>query len=335
MRGNGKTVSFTFNPKTNLYSADADTNDKLEIIASGYRFTDAVNRSLETFSVSGQLIMVADASGDTLTYTYSSAAGVTAPATGYLMQVIDQTGRSISFEYLLPVGGVAATDGMISKITNTAGQSILAAYDTAQNLQSLTWTDGKTQTYLYENPGLPWALTGIVDEQNNRYATFTYDASGHVLSTEHAGGVDKYAVSYGSPPQITVTQSLDPTTQISTRRQELQAPGVTVLTKPNGDTLSMASTTVLGYPLPAGNSQSAGSGCAASNSASAYDTAGNLLSRDDFQGQRTCYAYDANNQETTRIEGLGSTTDCTTVLPANATLPANARRISTTWHPDW
>ena len=33
-----------------------------------------------------------------------------------------------------------------------------------------------SQTYLYENAALPSALTGILDENGKRYATWTYDA---------------------------------------------------------------------------------------------------------------------------------------------------------------
>ncbi|CAM9187122.1 unnamed protein product, partial [Phaeothamnion confervicola] len=32
--------------------------------------------------------------------------------------------------------------------------------------------------YLYENPAFPQALTGIVDESGQRFATFSYDSYG-------------------------------------------------------------------------------------------------------------------------------------------------------------
>ena len=68
----------------------------------------------------------------------------------------------------------------------------------------------------------------------------------------------------------------------------------------------------------------------------AYDAAGNLTSKDDFTNQRTCYANDlVRNLESARVEGLANTVDCTTVTSAGAVLPANSRKTSSQWHPDW
>ncbi|SDO23422.1 LamG-like jellyroll fold domain-containing protein, partial [Polaromonas sp. JS666] len=89
------------------------------------------------------------------------------------------------------------------------------------------------------------------------------------------------------------------------------------------------------YPILAGISQPAGSGSPATSNASTYDTRGNLLSHDNFQGVRTCYAYDGKNQQVTRVEGLANTVDCATVLPTSATLPAGARRYTTDWDTNW
>ncbi len=42
----------------------------------------------------------------------------------------------------------------------------------------------------------PYALTGITDHENVRYATFAYDAEGRVTRTEHRGGADRTTISY-------------------------------------------------------------------------------------------------------------------------------------------
>ena len=337
-RGNGRTVSFRYDSTTSRYIADADVHDTMTLIPSitgGFRFVDVTMQTMEDYSASGLLQSVRDISGNVLTFNYSAGADSSAPAAGYLLNVSDNTGRFFKFQYSLPAGGSAETDGMVSTITNVAGQTITASYDSAKNLSTLTWPDGMVKTFVYENVDLPWALTGVIDEAGNRFSRFTYDSAGRATSTEHANGVDAFSVTYTTPPQILSTQSIEASTLTPIRGVEWIPAVNSLLTKPNGETISLSSNSVLGYPLFSGGSQSAGSGCNAANSASTYDTAGNLLSQDDFQGQRTCYAYDTKNQETTRIEGLSNTTDCATVLPANATLPANARRISTTWHPDW
>ena len=42
----------------------------------------------------------------------------------------------------------------------------------------------------------PFALTGITDEDGNRFATWAYDAIGRATSSQHAGGADLTKVTY-------------------------------------------------------------------------------------------------------------------------------------------
>jgi len=332
-RGNGQTVSFRYSGST--YIADADVNGTFTVISGGYRYVDAKSRTIETYNTAGQLISLADAAGNTLTFSYSTATGAIAPAAGYLQKITDQNGRSLSFVYTLPTGGVAATDGLISGVSDSMGRTMSAGFATNGNLTQLTWPDAKTRQFVYENASLPWALTGVIDERGIRYSTFTYDSAGRALSTEHAGGVNKFSVSYSTPPQVAVTQTYDPATQLTTRTHDWQAPAGVQLTRPNGETANASNSVVLGYPLPTGFSQPAGSGYGAANNASTFDANGNLTSTDDFSGQRSCYAYDSSNRETVRVEGLATTVACASVLPGGSTLPTGSRKTETTWHPDW
>jgi YD repeat-containing protein len=333
-RGDGSVASFTY--VAGAYTTDADVTDTLTIVSGALQLTSAA-QAIETYNYAGQLQSSANPDGSTLIYTYSDAStpALVAPAPGYLIQVTDQTGRTVKFEYLTPVGGNIATDAMVSKVIDSAGHTITATYNTAANLSTLTWADGKVRQYVYENAALPWALTGVIDEKNVRYATYGYDAQGNATSTELAGGVDRYTASYATPPAVQFTQAVDPNTGYTVRTTSALAPSGAIVTKPNGQTTTLNSSAVLGVPRLVGMSQPAGSGCNASNSYSTFDANANLTSKDDFQGQRICYAYDAKNQEITRVEGLANTVACATVLPTNAVLPANARKTTTTYHPDW
>ena len=333
-RGNGRVVNFNFNPQTNVFDATADVSDKLQVIPGGYRYTQVASRTLEEYNAAGQLVSMADAAGNSWSFRYSQSAGAGAPAAGYLLEVTDNTLRSIKFEYTLPTGGVAATGGLVSKIVDTTGRNITAAY-AGGNLVSLTWQDGKTRQFLYENTSLTWALTGVMDENSSRYATFAYDSQGRAISTEIGAGVNKYTASYGTPPQTVMTQTYDAITQITTRVHDWVAPSGVVLTLPNGQTSTVSSANVQGMPALGGMSQPAGSGCAAASNALSYDANGNLASQDDFSGQRSCYAYDGSNRETVRVEGLANTVACASVLPDGSTLPAGSRKIETNWHADW
>ena len=72
---------------------------------------------------------------------------------------------------------------------------------------TVSYPDGTSRTYLYEDTANPDALTGILDEDGVRFATFTYDSLGRATSTQYAGGVNNYSVSY-SPNTAVVTDPL-------------------------------------------------------------------------------------------------------------------------------
>jgi YD repeat-containing protein len=50
------------------------------------------------------------------------------------------------------------------------------------------------QNYLYQNSSFPLVLTGIVDDDGNPYASFTYDQYGRPTVSQHAGGADSTTV---------------------------------------------------------------------------------------------------------------------------------------------
>jgi YD repeat-containing protein len=257
---------------------------------------------------------------------------------GYLTQVKDNTGRFLNFEYILPFGVIdrfAATGGLVSKITNAAGQIIAATYDTNLNLVALTWPDNKAQQFLYENLNLPWAMTGVLDENSSRSSSWNYDERGLANSTTSGSGANAYSVSYATRPQASVIETIDQTLNLLYRRLELQPAAGALITGPNGQVFSMDSVSILGAPALTSSSQPAGSGCVASTNALAFDARGNIILSDDFKGHRTCFAYDNFNREIARVEGLANTVTCESAISGNSILPSGARKITTEWHPDW
>ncbi|WP_374249821.1 LamG-like jellyroll fold domain-containing protein [Thermomonas sp.] len=315
-RGDGTVLNFTGNG-AGVFTPTAGNPHKLESITGGYRFTDVNTALLETYDTDGRLQQAASADGEVLTFTY---------ADGDLVRVQARDGRKIQFVY----GGVT-----IDRVIGPDLGRIATAYDPMGNLMSLTWPDGKSLGLLYENTALPWALTGKVDENNSRFATFSYDGQGRAVGSTHAGGAGNYAVNYGTPPRRATADRYDPVEQILYRTLYWEPATGIDITGPNTQSFALQSQVAEGQPVIAGRTQPAGSGCQASGSSFTYDSVGNVLSMDDFQGVRTCYAYDAANRETARVEGLAAAVACDTVVPGTATLPDGARRIDTTWHPDW
>jgi len=333
VRGDGQIVTFN-HPSTTIYSPLAD--------GVALKLAPELNAGSPT-----NRLFLTDKAGNVETYdTYNINSGMTADlvridyvdggyvnftyAGGLLTKATDHAGRTVRFQYV-----AVGSSWHITQITGTDGRSIAFAYDANQMLKQITWPDGKTLQYLHENASFPWAVTGVVDENASRLFTFGYDAQGRAVDSQYANGAEHYAVSYTAPPALSVSEVWDNTNKVMNRYYNWTAPQGVSVTGPNGVSSALGSTSVNGMSLVSSQTAPAGSGCAASSNAATYDAAGNVLSLDDFQGQRSCFAYDSNNRETVRVEGLANTVSCATVMPANAVLPSVSRKTTTSWHPDW
>ena len=298
---------------------------------TGWTYTVEATGEVETYDANGRLLSIADRAGLTQSMTYSCTTvsascpvptpSNIAPIAGLLIQVTDNVSRSLHFTY--------DSTFRIPSMTNPAGGVYTYAYDTNNNLSSVTYPDGKVKTYLYGGTagesvnvsatpdiGVVYtnSLTGIVDENGSRYATYRYDAAGRAYDEELAPAL---GASTGQPIErnnlvYNVDASGNPTS--------------TVVTDSRGSARTYNFTTILGVVKSTGQSQPAGAGCAASAAALTYDVNGNIASRTDFKGNKTTYAYDmSRNLETSRTEGLTSAGVAT----------AATRTITTTWHPTW
>lgn len=178
----------------------------------------------------------------------------------------------------------------------TGGISIEYTYDKEQRLTSVTRTDGQYSTktqYLYDDPRNIKLLTGILDNNNRRFATWTYDDQGRAISSEHANGAEKVTLAYNDDGSTTVTNEYGK--QATYRFQVIQ--GIKRIVAIEGE------------PSP---------NCPSSNSTFTYDDQGLLTSKRDNNGNLTTYQYNARGLETSRTEAAGT---------------AQARTITTDWHP--
>jgi YD repeat-containing protein len=167
-------------------------------------------------------------------------------------------------------------------------------------LISVTYPDGTVRKYVYENASYPNALTGIIDEFGDRYATYTYDSNGRGISTQHAGGVELTTVAYSqgglvgsNTPDVSVTDARGNVHSYNFQTQF----GVI---KP---------TAVTGAPVQSSDGK-----------AFTYDANGFIASRIDWDGNVTNYIHDARGDETSRTEASGTPL---------------ARTITTTWLPNF
>ena len=338
-RGAGVWISFSYGSGSmagDKYVADGNDPDQLQFLPSGaWRYIDFAAQAQENYDANGILTNVVYANGAMLNYLYSdsSTPANVAPVPGLLISVQDQSGRSVKFLYEQPAG---AAIPRINHILDPAGQTVDVSYDTAGNLRQFKWPDNKTRQYLYERSDIPWALTGIIDENATRLATYGYDATGRATDTQWAGGVDHHSVSYATPPSWNIVETYDYGNDRVWIDHSWQAPQGITVTKPNGVTSSLGTQLVNGMSYLTDQSQPEGSGCTASTSHQAFDPQGNVTRKDDFNGNRTCYGNDlSRNLEITRVEGLAQAADCSGLIAPNAAIPAGSRKVSTQWHPDW
>ena len=315
-------------------TAEPSNTDRLvDVAGGGLRYDDMQANTQETFDSNGRATALAWADGTRITFTYSDAntPASVAPSANLLLQASDNLGRSLSFSYVVPQLGFVP---QIQTITDAGGNVTRVGYDGRNNLSTITWADGSVRTFVYDDSAQPWALTGIRDETATRYATFGYDGEGRAISTEHAGGVNRYSVSYATPPTIQVSAQGDGNSVVYF--QDWNLPQGVVMTLPNGSQSSWSATSRNGKNYFTGQTQAAGAGCGASSSGLAYDANGNVASQDDFNGTRSCYANDTvRNLQVAQVDGLGQVASCAAVTAGNASLPAGARKTSTQWHPDW
>jgi uncharacterized protein RhaS with RHS repeats len=136
------------------------------------------------------------------------------------------------------------------------------------------YPDLTTRTYRYNEPAnmlggstLPSALTSIVDENAATFASYKYDASGRAVETQRGGGVERYQLAYN-------------------------ADGTTSVTDPLGTARTHQFQTVDGITRFAGTSQPGGAGFSAGVQSRTLDASGNVASQTDFNGVKTCYAYE-------------------------------------------
>lgn len=317
-RPDGRELEFAPPPSGTLYLKDPDVNETLERrvnhagATTGWRLSDPHTDEFEEFDATGRLLLVRDRAGRQLTMTYSTTATppAIAPAAGLVISVADHLGRQLGFTY--------NAQGHVAKLIDPAGGETLFQYDGvsgpagSKNLTRITFPDLKTRVFHYgeaahinggaacanPSPIFPNALTGLTDENGVRYSTWTYQCDGRVATSEHAGGIGKYAFSYGN--------------------------GVRSWVDPLNTSRSMSTASVNGVTRNFGTTQPSASGTGTSANGATYDANGNLSSHTDYKGNRTNYAYDfARNLETSRTEGLTSTGGTT----------AQTRTISTQWHP--
>jgi RHS repeat-associated protein len=235
--------------------------DRLQSEAGGWKLALA-DRSIERYDSTGRLQSITSPSGAVTTLTY---------ANDLLSTVTGPFGHTLQFAY--------DTAGRLDTVTVPGNGTIEYSYDAYGRLSGVTYPDTSTRQYHYENPSGAWLLTGITDESNQRFSTYTYDTSGRAIVSEHAGGADRFTFAYG--------------------------PSSTTIGDPAGASRTLGFVNASGVYKGA-SSNLPGAGCGIVK-ASTFDAKGNLATRTDFNNNQTHYTFDqTRNLETSRTEAFGT-----------------------------
>ncbi|HQU17313.1 MAG TPA: RHS repeat-associated core domain-containing protein, partial [Gammaproteobacteria bacterium] len=267
VRPDGK--SFLFTLTNGAWTPSPDVTARLESVEDasgnpiGWKYTTSRN-TVETYDATGRLLSLANRNGLTQTLTYDAAGDLTA--------VTGAFGRTLTFTY--------NGNHELVQMTDPAGATYQYGYDGDGNLTSVTDPDGATRTYLYEDPAFPHALTGVIDANGVRFATWTYDSQGRAVESSLAGGARAVSLTFNGD-------------------------GTTSVTDARGATGVHAFDTIFGDPKNAGVTVTC-PGCTPMANHVTYDANGFVASRTDFNGNTTDYTYNARGLLVSRTDAVGT-----------------------------
>ncbi|QQR69652.1 MAG: RHS repeat protein [Alphaproteobacteria bacterium] len=259
-RADGMSVIFTKNG-SGAWVSEADVHSTLAQNADGTWQWQGEDDNTYRFDAKGRLTSIATRGGLTTS--------IARTASGALASVTGPFNHKLTF----------ATDaqGRVTSVTGPDGAVTGYGYDANNNLASVSYPGGASRRYVYENASFPHALTGIMDENGARFATWSYDSKGKAISSEHAGGAEKVTVAYGA--------------------------NAATITTPKGS-YSYGLTTQFNVTKPTAVTGTPSAQVAAKNAT--YDSKGHVASTTDFNGNTTTYAHNDRGLETSRTEASGT-----------------------------
>jgi len=267
-------------------SCSGDADVKLTLLQDAEGFTLVLrDGARERYALDGRIVTETDRAGRVTTYAYDAHGlqSVTGP-----------------FGHGLVVGRTAINTSVFlpwpTSVTTPAGEVIGFDHKAPFSaiFQSIRYPDGTATVFHSENPSFISNLTGIsyidISGATTRYSTYSYDTNNNAVSTEHAGGMERFTLSYDSPTQTRVT---DAANAQSTMTFETNLGVKHLVSKLNlGDGKAMEQ---------------------------GFDTSGNLSCRKDEEGRVTTYSYNGSSQLTGMTEGLTGTCGAPTTTSATRT----------------
>jgi len=250
-------------------------NNKLESVVdamgvrTGWRHHLFSTGEVEEYDLQGRIVKSTSRAGITHTFLYTSD------------QLVISSSEGDSIELNFDV------NNKLLSLVDSEQNQIAYTYTALGLISSVTYPDGASKTYHYENLIFPSSLTGITDENGDRFATWGYDSQGRAISSEHASGAEKIIIDYTyendtTDPRISVTNALGKQT--------------TYHIETNIRNLRFVSR-VEGHLSP---------NCVAANQSYSDNNQGGIYSKTDWRGNVTNYIHDIMQRVIRRAEAVGT-----------------------------
>ncbi len=304
-RGDGRTLAFRYD--AGYWNASGKSVDNLhpelngdgEVV--GWRYEEVDLGNVEIYDVEGRLLTIRRRGGEFVTLKYSGSE---------LIQVSDNFGRSIKFFYddKNRLSQMKDPEGNIFeyRYDESAQQTLIRNFGRVNsrafdNLTSVVYPGGGIRKYWYSIPSSEtdfesiYLLEKITDENGILFAKFGYGWAGKAVSTEHAGGVEKYVANHHD--------------------------GYTTMVLPSGISSNFWYKIINHEVYLDWSSVPRSQGGTGEVKGKEYDLAGNLIRTRDFNNIYTTYTYDTVRRlEVSRTVASGTAQALTTTTLWHATL---------------
>jgi hypothetical protein len=290
-RETGQYVNFSSSSGT--YTPDSDLDYSLSKSGTTWTLT-APDDTVETYSQSGAeatLSTIKRRNGYTQTMHYTS---------GRLSSVSDTYGRTVSLSY---------TSGLLTGLTTPDSLNLTygyVAFSSGGNLLSTVAYNTSPATHLgYSYFTSSSQLTGITDENGHSYASWTYDSSGRMATSQLSGGVNYTSVSY------------------------FDDSGDRHVTGPLGITETYKFDVLQGVPKVVEIDRASNGTVAAASEFFDYDSSGYMADAFDWNDNQTSYTNNSHGLPTSIVFASGSTVSHTTSITYDTTWARLAHVITT------
>lgn len=298
-RNDGSQIEFVYgtSPSAAWWQDRLQPTARIVPDGSGGYIYYAEDNSVETYNAQGLITTQKNARGIGLTFNYVS---------GRLASVVHTSGRQITFAW---------TGDQLTGVTDPGGNAYGYAYTadafgSGQHRLAATTLPGTPSTAITYHYAASGDISQLLGKSFNgvRYSTFAYDSVSRAISSEHAGGVEKYTFAYTDGPdgQLTV---------LRTNPLGKQTTSVFKNGKPQSETGHLSANCNAGYrnvTYDANGFMDVAADLNQNLTDYDYNTKGQLLRKVEAAGtplaRETTYLWDANNRMTqVRVTGWSQT----------------------------